>query len=139
MYYNTTTEIQLDDLAEALKEPGDENGVTAKAELDTIESLLKKNALAEIPTKIGIDGVLLHDVLKIVPSVDWIGKDAYLELTFHGLVLVRRIHDGICESAQMVTATVTFPLHDIHVEKTDKSIRIEEALDRYPEIHFVEE
>ncbi|MCI6232305.1 MAG: hypothetical protein MR630_06810 [Selenomonas sp.] len=130
MYYNTTTEIQLDDLAEALKEPGDENGVTAKAELDTIESLLKKNALAEIPTKIGIDGVLLHDVVKIVPSVDWIGKDAYLELTFHA---------GICESAQMVTATVTFPLHDIHVEKTDKSIRIEEALDRYPEIHLVEE
>ena len=130
MYYNTTTEIQLDDLAEALKEPGDENGVTAKAELDTIESLLKKNALAEIPTKIGINGVLLHDVVKIVPSVDWIGKDAYLELTFHA---------GICESAQMVTATVTFPLHDIHVEKTDKSIRIEEALDRYPEIHFVEE
>ena len=128
--YNTTTEIQLDDLAEALKEPGDENGVTAKAELDTIESLLKKNALAEIPTKIGIDGVLLHDVVKIVPSVDWIGKDAYLELTFHA---------GICESAQMVTATVTFPLHDIHVEKTDKSIRIEEALDRYPEIHLVEE
>ena len=130
MYYNTTTEIQLDDLAEALKEPGDENGVTAKAELDTIESLLKKNALAEIPTKIGIDGVLLHDVVKIVPSVDWIGKDAYLELTFHA---------GICESAQMVTATVTFPLHDIHVEKTDKSIRIEEALDRHPEIHLVEE
>ena len=130
MYYSTTTEIQLDDLAEALKEPGDENGVTAKAELDTIESLLKKNALAEIPTKIGIDGVLLHDVVKIVPSVDWIGKDAYLELTFHA---------GICESAQMVTATVTFPLHDIHVEKTDKSIRIEEALDRYPEIHLVEE
>lgn len=130
MYYNTTTEIQLDDLAEALKEPGDENGVTAKAELDTIESLLKKNALAEIPTKIGIDGVLLHDVVKIVPSVDWIGKDAYLELTFHA---------GICESAQMVTATVTFPLHDIHVEKTDKSIRIEEALDMYPEIHLVEE
>lgn len=130
MYYNTTTEIQLDDLAEALKEPGDENGVTAKAELDTIESLLKKNALAEIPTKIGINGVLLHDVVKIVPSVDWIGKDAYLELTFHA---------GICESAQMVTATVTFPLHDIHVEKTDKSIRIEEALDRYPEIHLVEE
>ena len=130
MYYNTRTEIQLDDLAEALKEPGDENGVTAKAELDTIESLLKKNALAEIPTKIGIDGVLLHDVVKIVPSVDWIGKDAYLELTFHA---------GICESAQMVTATVTFPLHDIHVEKTDKSIRIEEALDRYPEIHLVEE
>lgn len=130
MYYNTTTEIQLDDLAEALKEPGDENGVTAKAELDTIESLLKKNALAKIPTKIGIDGVLLHDVVKIVPSVDWIGKDAYLELTFHA---------GICESAQMVTATVTFPLHDIHVEKTDKSIRIEEALDRYPEIHLVEE
>lgn len=130
MYYNTTTEIQLDDLAEALKEPGDENGVTAKAELDTIESLLKKNALAEIPTKIGIDGVLLHDVVKIVPSVDWIGKDAYLDLTFHA---------GICESAQMVTATVTFPLHDIHVEKTDKSIRIEEALDRYPEIHLVEE
>ena len=130
MYYNTTPEIQLDDLAEALKEPGDENGVTAKAELDTIESLLKKNALAEIPTKIGIDGVLLHDVVKIVPSVDWIGKDAYLELTFHA---------GICESAQMVTATVTFPLHDIHVEKTDKSIRIEEALDRYPEIHLVEE
>lgn len=130
MYYNTTTEIQLDDLAEALKEPGDENGVTAKAELDTIESLLKKNALAEIPTKIGIDGVLLHDVVKIVPSVDWIGKDAYLELTFHA---------GICESAQMVTATVTFPLHDIHVEKTDKSIRIDEALDRYPEIHLVEE
>ena len=130
MYYNTTTEIQLDDLAEALKEPGDENGVTAKAALDTIESLLKKNALAEIPTKIGIDGVLLHDVVKIVPSVDWIGKDAYLELTFHA---------GICESAQMVTATVTFPLHDIHVEKTDKSIRIEEALDRYPEIHLVEE
>lgn len=130
MYYNTTTEIQLDDLAEALKEPGDENGVTAKAELDTIESLLKKNALAEIPTKIGIDGVLLHDVVKIVPSVDWIGKDAYLELTFHA---------GICESAQMVTATVTFPLHDIHVEKTDKSIRIEEALERYPEIHLVEE
>ena len=130
MYYNTTTEIQLDDLAEALKEPGDENGVTAKAELETIESLLKKNALAEIPTKIGIDGVLLHDVVKIVPSVDWIGKDAYLELTFHA---------GICESAQMVTATVTFPLHDIHVEKTDKSIRIEAALDRYPEIHFVEE
>ena len=130
MYYNTTTEIQLDDLAEALKEPGDENGVTAKAELDTIESLLKKNALAEIPTKIGINGVLLHDVVKIVRSVDWIGKDAYLELTFHA---------GICESAQMVTATVTFPLHDIHVEKTDKSIRIEEALDRYPEIHFVEE
>ncbi len=130
MYYNTTTEIQLDDLAEALKEPGDENGVTAKAELDTIESLLKKNALAEIPTKIGIDGVLLHDVVKIVPSVNWIGKDAYLELTFHA---------GICESAQMVTATVTFPLHDIHVEKTDKSIRIEEALDRYPEIHLVEE
>ena len=130
MYYNTTTEIQLDDLAEALKEPGDENGVTAKAELDTIESLMKKNALAEIPTKIGIDGVLLHDVVKIVPSVDWIGKDAYLELTFHA---------GICESAQMVTATVTFPLHDIHVEKTDKSIRIEEALDRYPEIHLVEE
>lgn len=130
MYYSTETEIQLDDLAEALKEPGDENGVTAKAELDTIESLLKKNALAEIPTKIGIDGVLLHDVVKIVPSVDWIGKDAYLELTFHA---------GICESAQMVTATVTFPLHDIHVEKTDKSIRIEEALDRYPEIHFVEE
>ena len=120
----------MDDLAEALKEPGDENGVTAKAELDTIESLLKKNALAEIPTKIGIDGVLLHDVVKIVPSVDWIGKDAYLELTFHA---------GICESAQMVTATVTFPLHDIHVEKTDKSIRIEEALDRYPEIHLVEE
>lgn len=130
MYYSTETEIQLDDLAEALKEPGDENGVTAKAELDTIESLLKKNALAEIPTKIGIDGVLLHDVVKIVPSVDWIGKDAYLELTFHA---------GICESAQMVTATVTFPLHDIHVEKTDKSIRIEEALDRYPEIHLVEE
>lgn len=130
MYYSTTTEIQLDDLAEALKEPGDENGVTAKAELDTIESLLKKNALAEIPTKIGIDGVLLHDVVKIVPSVDWIGKDAYLDLTFHA---------GICESAQMVTATVTFPLHDIHVEKTDKSIRIEEALDRYPEIHLVEE
>ena len=130
MYYSTTTEIQLDDLAEALKEPGDENGVTAKAELDTIESLLKKNALAEIPTKIGIDGVLLHDVVKIVPSVNWIGKDAYLELTFHA---------GICESAQMVTATVTFPLHDIHVEKTDKSIRIEEALDRYPEIHLVEE
>ena len=130
MYYSTTTEIQLDDLAEELKEPGDENGVTAKAELDTIESLLKKNALAEIPTKIGIDGVLLHDVVKIVPSVNWIGKDAYLELTFHA---------GICESAQMVTATVTFPLHDIHVEKTDKSIRIEEALDRYPEIHLVEE
>ena len=130
MYYSTETEIQLDDLAEELKEPGDENGVTAKAELDTIESLLKKNALAEIPTKIGIDGVLLHDVVKIVPSVDWIGKDAYLELTFHA---------GICESAQMVTATVTFPLHDIHVEKTDKSIRIEEALDRYPEIHLVEE
>lgn len=130
MYYSTETEIQLDDLAEALKEPGDENGVTAKAELDTIESLLKKHALAEIPTKIGIDGVLLHDVVKIVPSVDWIGKDAYLELTFHA---------GICESAQMVTATVTFPLHDIHVEKTDKSIRIEEALDRYPEIHLVEE
>lgn len=130
MYYSTETEIQLDDLAEALKEPGDENGVTAKAELDTIESLLKKNALAEIPTKIGIDGVLLHDVVKIVPSVDWIGKDAYLDLTFHA---------GICESAQMVTATVTFPLHDIHVEKTDKSIRIEEALDRYPEIHLVEE
>ena len=130
MYYSTETEIQLDDLAEELKEPGDENGVTAKAELDTIESLLKKNALAEIPTKIGIDGVLLHDVVKIVPSVDWIGKDAYLELTFHA---------GICESAQMVTATVTFPLHDIHVEETDKSIRIEEALDRYPEIHLVEE
>ena len=130
MYYSTATEIQLDGLAEALKEPGDENGVTAKAELDTIESLLKKNALAEIPTKIGIDGVLLHDVVKIVPSVDWIGKDAYLDLTFHA---------GICESAQMVTATVTFPLHDIHVEKTDKSIRIEEALDRYPEIHLVEE
>ena len=130
MYYSTETEIQLDDLAEALKAPGDENGVTAKAELDTIESLLKKNALAEIPTKIGIDGVLLHDVVKIVPSVDWIGKDAYLDLTFHA---------GICESAQMVTATVTFPLHDIHVEKTDKSIRIEEALDRYPEIHLVEE
>ena len=130
MYYSTETEIQLDDLAEAWKEPGDENGVTAKAELDTIESLLKKNALAEIPTKIGIDGVLLHDVVKIVPSVDWIGKDAYLDLTFHA---------GICESAQMVTATVTFPLHDIHVEKTDKSIRIEEALDRYPEIHLVEE
>jgi hypothetical protein len=101
--YNTTTEIQLDDLGEALKKPGDENGVTAKAALDTIESLLKKNALAEIPTNIGIDGVLLRDVVKIVPSVDWIGKDAYLELTFHA---------GICESAQMVTATVTFPLHD---------------------------
>lgn len=130
MYYSTETEIQLDDLAEALKEPGDENSDETKAELETIEGLLKKNALAEIPTKIGIDGVLLHDVVKIVPSVDWIGKDAYLELTFHA---------GICESAQMVTATVTFPLHDIHVEKTDKSIRIEEALDRYPEIHLVEE
>ena len=130
MYYSTETEIQLDDLAEALKEPGDENSDETKAELETIEGLLKEHALAEIPTKIGIDGVLLHDVVKIVPSVDWIGKDAYLDLTFHA---------GICESAQMVTATVTFPLHDIHVEKTDKSIRIEEALDRYPEIHLVEE
>ena len=130
MYYSTETEINLDDLAEALKEPGDENSDETKAELEAIEGLLKEHALAEIQAKIVVGDILLHDIVNIVPSVKWCGEHAYLELMFYA---------GICESTRMMTATATFPLHDVHVEKTNKSIRIDEALDRYPEIHFVEE
>lgn len=121
MYYSVKTEIDLSDLASSLEEGSAEPNETVKAELASIEHLLKKYVLEDPIASVRVGDTLLLKVYKIVPTVDWVGGDAYLELTFYTCTPEKEIAKASCQ-----------------ISKTDRII-VDASLDRHPEIHFVEE
>lgn len=127
MYCSVKTEIGLEDLAEMLECEGDEHNDPVETELSFIGTQLKKHAITEALSRVRVGDTLLHDVSKIVPSIDWAGDDAYLLLTFYS---------GLSNPA--VTASATCRIKGSNHECV-KSIVILESLCADTEVHFVEE
>lgn len=127
MYCSVKTNISLEDLAEMLEAEGDERKNAVAAELNFIEKQMTKHVLTEALSHVGVGDTLLHDVSKIVPSIDWVNDEAYLLLTFYS---------GLSDSTVSASATCRIKSSG---QKCVKSIIISESLCTYPEIHFVEE
>ena len=127
MYYSVKTEISLEDLTEVLREEGDECKDVVAPELNVIRKQLTKHVITEGINDVRVGEVLLNDVSKIVPSIDWVANDAYLVLTFYL---------GI--SNPTVSASVTCLIKG-DGQKRVKSIVLLESLCAHTEIHFVEE
>lgn len=127
MYCSVKTNISLEDLAEMLEAEGDERKNAVAAELNFIEKQMTKHVLTEALSHVGVGDTLLHDVSKIVPSIDWVNDEAYLLLTFYS---------GLSDST--VSASVTCLIKG-DGQKRVKSIVLLESLCAHTEIHFVED